>query len=564
MHSLLKRQIKKVFGNNFSPDENLENFIALIEQAYSNFDADRKLLERSLELSSKEMQEALDIANNATKIKSMFVANMSHEIRTPLNGVIGMLQLLQDTKLEVEQEEYIKVANTSATTLLSVINDILDFSKIEAGKLPIEEIDFNFADWFYSTIDMMNIHANNKEQELISHIESEIPQTITGDPYRLRQVLVNLISNAIKFTDKKGGILVIAKHRFDGEKTILEFSVADSGIGINSKNTKLFTPFEQEDTSISRKYGGTGLGLAIAKNIVEQMNGEISYTSKINVGSVFNFNVKVEVNNPDVYWYNVNSNFAKSIKDINILIVSDSNNKNNRYEEILNKWETNVTCCNSMDTAKSKIESENFELIILDLKNNDNKINELKKEINELKKSAPILCITPSYLTTLNTAINDLDCARTNSSTTLADLFDAILIILSKKDKVKTKIKKVILAEDNKVNQKLACIILEKSGYKVITANNGKEALSILEKEDDISLILMDVQMPLMDGFTATSTIRNCTKNYSKIPIIAMTAHASESDKKLCIKSGMNDFISKPFKKHELLILIEKYTKGEV
>lgn len=564
MHNLLKRQIKKFFGDKFKPKGKLRLFFESVNNAYNDFDYDRKLLERSLDISSEEMTNAIKKANEANEVKSLFLANMSHEIRTPLNGVIGMLELLKDSDLKEKQEYYARTASASAETLLSLINDILDFSKMEAGKLFLEKVTFDFPTWFNTTIELMNVHAVTKNIELVGEIKGDIPKIIIGDSNRLRQILINLIGNAIKFTDAKGGVLVIVEHKVIGAEIELIFSVSDSGIGIKEEKTsQIYNAFEQEDLSTTRKYGGTGLGLSISKNLVQQMQGELTFVSKLNVGTTFKFNVLLEKGDDNKIWYEASSPLDKSLQSTKALIISNMDNSSNNLILPLEKWGMKVDLIKTDKFYDSCNKDDlKYDIILLNLNYDEISISsklvpDLKNKLSEINKDTPVLFLTPAYMTDLPEVFKELNFHTESRTATLANLFDTIISVLSKKSQnfSQKEAKRILIAEDNPINQKLASIILEKSGYKVFIANDGEEACT-LNKKENFDLILMDVQMPVMSGTEAARIIRQ--DQNSKIPIVALTAHVMEKDRNECLDAGMNAFLSKPFKKHELILVIEE------
>ena len=539
-----------------------------------------------LERAIAHAREMAHLADQANKSKGEFLANMSHEIRTPLNGVIGMTSLLQETNLTIEQREFVDIAKASGEALLTVINDILDVSKIEAGKLDLEIIDFNLHTTVQKTVDILTPIAAKKGLEMLCFIDPAVPPGMQGDPGRLRQILVNLLNNAIKFTDAgEVGIEVSLEKDADSQATI-RFNISDTGIGIQpDRVNSLFEAFTQADASTTRQYGGTGLGLTISKQLCEMMGGNIFVKSDPGKGSTFSFTVVLEKQSTQKP---ISYIVPSRARDLHILIVDDNDTNRRILSAYLDQWGYHYAEASSARKALELMHEavqngKPFDLAILDMMMPQMDGEELGKIIkaDSVLKSTKLIMLTSLARRGDASRFRSIGFAGYLSKPVKPTmLFDTLTTVLGKPadgedhdvfvtrrtlSKNAANIRasrakaRLLLAEDHPINQKVALKILSNLGYQADIVANGQEAIEAL-KNKSYDAVLMDCQMPVMDGFQATIAFRAMEGNRKRTPVIALTASAMEGDREKCLEAGMDDYISKPVDPTVLAELLDKWT----
>ena len=517
------------------------------------------------------MRDARDLAERVARARSTFLANMSHEIRTPMNAVLGFVELILDTELSTEQRRALELVRSSSEALLMILNDILDYSKIEAEHLELESIPFDLSKVVHATASLLAVRAREKHLELLADVAPEVPRTVRGDPTRLRQVLMNLIGNAIKFTDAGEVVVSVRSERHEGTAR-LRFGVRDTGIGIAPEHVgTIFKEFTQADATMTRRYGGTGLGLAISKRLVQLMGGELAVASELNKGSEFSFTLAfpVEAESP-------RSSAVAALGGRRMLIVDDNQTNRRILREMLAAEGVKVdevsTAAEGLDAIRHAVQRKTpYDLAILDIHLPDMDGFALAATVRQ------DTAIKRTNLLMLTSAGQRGDGERCRAlgirgyltkPMSRGDLLEGLGTVLAGSEQAgpqeivtrhtiaeSRRSLRVLLAEDNSVNQQVAVAMLVKRGHAVHVAGNGREAVDAV-RERDYDVVLMDIQMPELDGFEATAAIRALDKG-KDLPIIGLTAHALSGERERCLARGMSEYLAKPFKAHELFALVE-------
>ena len=559
------------------PDPALLQMMTSIGSQIGQF-IERRKAEEGLKIYARELETAKQKAEAGTKAKSEFLANMSHEIRTPMNAIIGMSELALETKLTREQREYLVGIKNSSEALLTLINDLLDFSKIEARRLRLESVPFDLNDTLEDTVRVLAPRAHQKGLELACEIRADVPRQLIGDPLRLRQVVVNLVGNAIKFTEHGEVLVTVRPEKPSNGDVQLQFAVSDTGIGIpKDKQTAIFEAFAQADSSTTRRYGGTGLGLAIAAQIIDLMGGRIWVEDRAGGGSVFSFTAvfhpQAPGGEPPRPW--------QTLTRLPVLIVDDNATNRRILEDVLTNWQMRpASVGNGKDALELLREAADkdrpFAVVLLDGHMPHMDGFTVAERIQQEKRLSAVKII---MLTSAGTPQDVERCRKLGIAAYLtkpvkqSELFDALVTVMGEstappqraKRRRKTtgrKSLRVLLAEDNAINQMLATRVLEKLGHTVTVVSNGREALRRVQA-GGFDLVAMDVQMPEMDGLEATAAIREWERTAGgHIPIVAMTAHVMAGDRERCLAAGMDAYIPKPIRTAELSAAIAHITQA--